>query len=281
MHLVRVAPRVLSNAQTFLVAGVLGLAALAATGAAPALAQSGDELEALKAEIQGLKAGQAAMQKDLTAIKEMLVRATRGQSQARAQTKFEPQDLSIADAAALGAADAPVTLVEFTDYQCPFCRRHSAQTKPQLVKDYVETGKLKYVLREFPLAQIHPQATKAAEAALCAGDQGRYFAMNQAFFADQRKLAPADLKAHAEGLGLDVAGFSECLDGGKYAERVQKDLADGAKAGVRGTPTFFLGLTDPADATKIRATKVLRGAQPYGAFKQAIDELVAEAAKGS
>ena len=94
-------------------------------------------------------------------------------------------------------------------------------------------------------------------------------------------LAPADLKAHAETLGLDVAGFSECLDGGKYAERVQKDLADGTKAGVRGTPTFFLGLTDPADPAKIRATKALRGAQPYALFKQAIDELVAEAAKGS
>ena len=281
MHLVRVAPRVLLNAQALLVAGALGLAALAAAGTPPALAQSADELGALKAEIQSLKAGQAAIQKDLTAIKEMLVRATSGQGRERSEPPFEPQDLSIAGAATLGAADAPVTLVEFTDYQCPFCRRHSAQTKPQLVKDYVETGKLKYVLREFPLAQIHPQATKAAEAALCAGDQGRYFAMNQAFFADQRKLAPADLKAHAEGLGLDVAGFSECLDGGKYAQRVQKDLADGIKAGVRGTPTFFLGLTDPADATKIRATKALRGAQSYAAFKQAIDELLAEAEKGS
>ena len=279
MQLVGVAPRVLSNAQAWLVAGALGLAVLA--GAAPALAQSGDELGALKAEIQALKAGQAAMQKDLTAIKEMLVRATRGQSQARAQTKFEPQDLSIAGAAALGAADAPVTLVEFTDYQCPFCRRHSAQTKPQLVKDYVEAGKLRYVMREFPLAQIHPLATKAAEAALCAGDQGQYFAMNQAFFADQRKLAPADLKAHAEALGLDVAGFSECLDDGRYAERVQKDLADGIKAGVRGTPTFFLGLTDPEDPTKIRATKALRGAQPYAVFKQTIEALLAESAKGS
>ncbi len=281
MYLVRVAPRVLSNVQAFLVAGVLGLAALAATGTSPTLAQSGDELGALKAEIQALKAGQAAMQKDLTAIKEILVRATRGQSQARVQTKFEPQDLSIAGAATLGAADAPVTLVEFTDYQCPFCRRHFAQTMPQLVKDYVETGKLRYVMREFPIQSIHPKALKAAEAALCAGDQGKYWEIHDVFFADQRKLAPEDLKAHAEGLGLDVASFNECLDGDKYAQRVQKDLADGVKAGVRGTPSFFAGLTDPADPTKIRAIKYLNGAQPYVVFKAAIDALIAQAAKGS
>ncbi len=281
MRMVRVAARVISNAQAWLFGGVLGLAALATSGAVPALAQSGDELGALKAKIQALKADQAAMQKDLTAIKEILVRATRGQSRARAQTKFEPQDLSIAGAATLGAADAPVTLVEFTDYQCPFCRRHNLQTKPQLVKDYVETGKLKYVLREFPIQSIHPKALKAAEAALCAGDQGRYWDMHEAFFADQRKLAPEDLKAHAEALGLDAAGFSECLDGGRYAQRVQKDLADGIKAGVRGTPTFFLGLTDPEDPTKIRATKALRGAQPYAVFKQTIEALLTESAKGS
>ncbi len=274
-------PSASATMRRLVLAGALALAALLVAGAQPGLAQSGDELGALKAEIQALRAGQAAIQKDLAAIKEILVRATRGQGQARVQTKFEPQDLSIAGAPALGAADAPVTLVEFTDYQCPFCRRHFAQTMPQLVKVYIETGKLRYVMREFPIQSIHPKALKAAEAALCAGDQGRYWDMHEAFFADQRKLAPEDLKAHAEGLGLDVAGFSECLDGGRYAERVQKDLADGIKAGVRGTPTFFLGLSDPEDPTRIRATKALRGAQPYAVFKQTIEALLAESAKGS
>ena len=257
------------------------LAALLFVGTGPAVAQSAEEMDALKAEIETLKQGQQAIQRDLAVIKQLLQQRPQARAQARAQVPFEPTELSVAGAPALGDVAAVVTLVEFTDYQCPFCRRHSAQTKPQLVTDYVETGKLKYVIREFPLAQIHPNALKAAEAALCAGDQDKYWAMIELFFQDQRRLAPEDLKAHAEGLGLDVASFSECLDGGKHAQRVQKDLADGVKAGVRGTPTFFLGLTDPADATKIRATKALRGAQSYAAFKQAIDELLAEAEKGS
>ena len=249
-------------------------------GTSAGQAQSGDELEALRSEIQALKQGQASIQKDLAAIKRLLQQRPQASSGPRTPP-FKPLDLSIADAPYLGEAEATVTLVEFTDYQCPYCRRHSLMTKPRLVKDYVETGKLKYVVREFPIASIHPRATKAAEAALCAGDQGKYWDMSKAFFANQRKLAPEDLKAHAEGFGLDMASFSECLGGGKYAERLRKDFKDGATAGVRGTPTFFLGLTDPADATKIRATKTLRGAQSYAAFKRAIDELVAEAAKGS
>jgi protein-disulfide isomerase len=264
------------SARRLLIVGA-ALAAISLAAAPAALAQSGDDIDALRAEIEALKAGQAAMQKELGEIKEILVRATRG----RTQQAFQPQDVAIADAPYLGQTDATVTLVEFTDYQCPFCRRHAAQTKPQLVKDYVETGKLKYVLREFPIASIHPQATKAAEAALCAGDQGRYWDINEVFFANQRQLGIDDIKAHAEGLGLELASFSECLDGGKYAQQVQNDLQDGTKAGVRGTPTFFLGLTDPEDQTKIRATSVLRGAQPYSAFKQAIDELIAKPAKGS
>ncbi len=198
-----------------------------------------------------------------------------------ATPEFKPQDLTIVDAPYLGQPDAVVTLIEFTDYQCPFCRRHNTQTKPQLIKDYVETGKLKYVLREFPLAQIHPQATKAAEAALCAGDQDKYWDMNALFFANQRKLKPTDLLAYAGDLGLDMARFSACLDDGKHAKRVQSDLQAGIKAGVRGTPSFFLGLTDPSDSTKIKATKVLRGAQPYSVFKQAIDQLIAESEKRS
>ena len=243
-------------------------------------AQSGDELEVLRSEIQAVKEVQKAIAKELEEIKRLLKAPPRAVGGSRPQP-FEPQDLNIADAPYLGQVEATVTLVEFTDYQCPYCRRHSLMTKPRLVKDYVETGKLKYVLREFPIASIHPRATKAAEAALCAGDQGKYWDMSKAFFANQRKLAPEDLKAHAEGLGLDMASFNACLDGSKYAARLRKDFKDGATAGVRGTPTFFLGLTDPADPTKIRAVKTLRGAQSYAAFKQAIDALIAEAAKGS
>lgn len=267
---------VLESAWRLLIVG--GMLATVSLAAAPAArAQSGDEIDALRAEIQALKAGQAAMQKDLDEIKDILVRITRG----RTEQAFEPQDVTIGDAPYLGQVDATVTLVEFTDYQCPFCRRHAATTKPQLIKDYVETGKLKYVVREFPLTQIHPHAAKAAEAALCAGDQDRYWDLSDEFFADQSKLGTDDIKAHAESLGLDVASFSECLDGGKYAQRVQHDLQDGLKAGVRGTPTFFLGLTDPEDQTKIRATIMLRGAQSYAAFKQAIDELIAKSAEHS
>ena len=259
------------------VTGVLVAAALAIMAAPRALAQSDGELQALQAEVRVLRAGQAAMQKQLAEIKQLLNRAARG----RTETAFQPQQITVADAPYLGRPDAAVTLVEFTDYQCPFCRRHSAQTKPRLIKDYVATGKLRYVLREFPLARIHPQATKAAEAALCAGDQDKYWDLNAVFFANQRKLKPTNLLAYAEGLGLDMTRFGECLDDGKYAKRVQADLAAGAKAGVRGTPTFFLGLTDPADPGKFKASQVLRGAQPYTAFKQAIDQLLAQSDKSS
>ncbi len=270
-----------NHSNSWVKTATFALAALLLVGTEPAVAQSAEEMDALKAEIQALRAGQAAIQKDLAAIKEILVRATRGQSQARAQTKFEPLDLGIAGAATLGAAIAPVTLVEFTDYQCPYCRRYNLQTKPQLIKDYVEAGKLRYVLREFPIESIHPRAFKAAEAALCAGDQDRYWDMNALFFRNQKRLRPEDLVRHAETLGLDMAGFRDCLDGGKYTQRVRDDLRDGTAAGVRGTPSFFLGLTDPDDPSKIKATKFLRGAQPYLVFKQAIDALIAQAAKGS
>jgi protein-disulfide isomerase len=266
--------------QKWLAATCLALAALWLVTAGPAAAQSAVEVEALKSEIQALRQGQAAIQKELTEIKRLLRQRPRART-ARRDPPFEPTDLSVAGAPALGAAMAPVTLVEFTDYQCPYCRRYNLQTKPQLIKDYVEAGKLRYVLREFPIESIHPRAFKVAEAALCAGDQDRYWDMNALFFRNQKRLRPEDLVRHAETLELDMTGFRDCLDGGKYTQRVRDDLRDGAAAGVRGTPSFFLGLTDPDDPSKIKATKFLRGAQPYPVFKQAIDALIAQAAKGS
>lgn len=258
----------------------VALAILLFLGAGQAVAQSAEEVEALKSEIQALKQGQLAIQRDLAVIKQFLQQ--RSQAQARAQPQpFKPTELSVAGAPSLGEQDAVVTMVEFTDYQCPFCRQHSLQTKPRLIRDYVETGKLRYVLREFPIESIHPQAMKAAEAALCAGDQGKYWDITALFFQNQRQLKPEQLMAHAEGLELDMAVFKDCFESAKYAEQVRNDLRVGTTAGVRGTPSFFLGITDPDDPSKFKATVFLRGAQPYVAFKQAIDALIAKSTKGS
>lgn len=247
----------------------LGVLSLAAT---PAPAQSEDEIQALKEEIETLKQGQASIQKslqDVLAILEPLRRRTEAQ-------KFEPKDLDLAGAARRGAAEAPVTLVEFTDYQCPFCRRHFQSVMPQILKDYVDTGKVRYVLKEFPIPSLHPGAPKAAEGALCAGDQEAYWEMHDLIFQNPKAVSPDQLKAKAAELALDVAAFSDCLDSGRFQEQVSADSAAGRDLGVRGTPSFVLGLTDPENPDKITTTKLIRGAQGYGAFKQAIDELLSE-----
>jgi protein-disulfide isomerase len=170
--------------------------------------------------------------------------------------------------------------VEFTDYQCPFCKRHITRVFPQIKKDYVDTGKVKYVLREFPLKSIHPNAPKASAAALCANDQGKYWEMHDKIFESPRKLAPADLKGHAEALGMDIAAFEGCIKDDTHGKRIAADVQAGSKAGVRGTPSFFFGKTGAADAKKIRATKFLRGAQGYPQFKKVIDGLLASAKTG-
>lgn len=144
---------------------------------------------------------------------------------------------------------------------------------PQIEKEYIKTGKLKYVARDFPLEAIHKDAFKAAEAAHCAGDQGHYWEMHTRLFANQRALGPKDLPQHAQTQGLDVPKFQRCLESGKYAARIRKDLEDGQKAGVTGTPGFFLGVTEPNDP-KVKALRVLKGAQPYASFKDAIDSLL-------
>jgi protein-disulfide isomerase len=131
---------------------------------------------------------------------------------------------------------------------------------------------VKYVLRDLPLESIHPFAFKAAEATHCAGDKGKYWEMHDRLFGNQRELARKDLSKHAEALGLDVAAFDQCLDSGKHAGRIRKDMAEAQRLQTTGTPTFFLGLTD-ANGTQVKGTK-MSGAQPYDAFKAAIDRLL-------
>lgn len=160
----------------------------------------------------------------------------------------------------LGDPDAPVTMIEFGDYQCPFCRKLFTETEIQLRKEYIETGKLRMIYRDFPLDQIHPFARPAAEAAECARDQGKYWIYHDMLFTKQDDLATLDFALEAGKLGLDQSQFKECYQNKKYAAEVEKDYQDGLAAGVTGTPANFIN------------GKFLPGAQPYEVFKAAIEE---------
>ncbi len=247
---------------------LLALVLLAAFWAGPGLAQSPEEFDALRRDVEALKKGQDEIQKRLDAI----VSALRGR---RAPEPFKEVVLSVDGAAVLGDPNAKVTLIEFSDYQCPYCARFFRETLPRLVEDYIETGKVRLVYRDFPIASLHPAAFEAALAARCAGEQGRYWEMHDRFFADQKVLAEKDWPAQAQALGLDSVKFQACLESDRHTAKVRQDMAAGQEAGVRGTPTFFLGLSDP-DAATVKATKMLRGARPYNAFKELIDALLSE-----
>lgn len=251
-----------------LAGAVAAVVVLALAGASAASGQKVDE--SLRVEIDGLKREQAAIRKELAEIKELL--RARGAS---AQTAPGDVLVAVRRAPALGQESARLTIVEFSDYQCPFCRQHSSQVLPELVKEYVKTGKVRYVFRDFPIASLHPQAHRLHEAAHCAGDQGRYWEMHDRLFEDPQRTEPRDLVARARALGLDEPRFERCLAGGIHAATVRQGIADGEKARVRGTPTFFVGLTEP-DGAPIRPQRLVVGAQPYAAFRQAIDTLLAE-----
>lgn len=148
----------------------------------------------------------------------------------------------------------------------------------QIEKEYIDTGKLKYVHMDFPLEAIHKQAFKAAEAGHCAAEQGKFWEMKNQMFENQKTLDT--WKTHAEVVGLNAEQFEGCLNSGKYAPEVRKDMAQAQKAGITGTPGFFLATTDPA-SSKVRTVRFLSGAQPFASFKAQIDALLAPPEKAA
>jgi protein-disulfide isomerase len=230
--------------------------------------QSAEDLRILREEVKALKASQAAMQKELQEIKNLLLAS---QAQPQAPVPFRETILAIDSGYVKGNKQAKLVLVEFSEYQCSFCARFARETMPQIEKEYIDTGKMRYVFMDFPLA-MHAHAQKAAESASCAHEQGKYWEMHERLFANQAALGPEAFLKHAETLGLDVARFKQCLEGGKYAPKIRAATAEGQKAGVTGTPAFLLGFVS-ADG-KVKATKKIVGAQPYAAFRDAIETLL-------
>lgn len=170
-----------------------------------------EEIKALRREVEALKETHQAIVKDLADIQKKLVQVL-----PPPPVRAIDAVLEVGDAPVKGSKDATLTLIEFSDYQCPFCRRHLETTLPQLDKDYIATGKLRYVFRDFPLESIHAHASKTAEAPHCAGEQGKYWEMHDRLFANQKALAPEKLPEHAQAIGLKAEAFKTCLDSGKY-----------------------------------------------------------------
>jgi len=174
---------------------------------------------------------------------------------AGAKVNIEPDE----DDPVLGSAEAPVTIIEFTDVECPFCQRHHVTTWPMIKSEYIDTGKVKYVTKHFPLEQLHPRATPGAIAAQCANEQGKFYEYLGKMFANQQALADDNLLAYAGEVGLDQGRFEICVDNPETAVAVTKDQQAGLAAGVTGTPGFFIN------------GKRLDGAQPFAQFKTLID----------
>jgi protein-disulfide isomerase len=181
----------------------------------------------------------------------------------------EPAALPITGDATRGSRHAKLVLVELSDYQCPFCGRYAKNTYPLIDQNYVRSGRLQYVFKNFPLEEIHPRALKAAQAAECAGRQGKYWPMHDRLFASQESLDEEGLVRDAMALGITMSAFMECLDG-ETESHVRKDVEEGRLAGADATPTFFLGTRQPDGTLKI--LRKLTGAMPYDSFKAALDE---------
>jgi len=229
-----------------------------------------DDVAKLRRDIDSLKAQQAAMQKDIDAIKSFLQQLVRRP----AEEALVNASISISGKPSKGSPTAKVTLIEVSDYHCPFCRRHMQATQPQIDTDYINNGKIRYIFIDYPIEQLHPEAFKAHEAANCAGDQDKYWEMHAKLFAAPTRDA-GQLVSQAQALGMDRGKFRSCLESGKYATPVRESVARMEQLAVDSTPTFLIGMT-PAAGQPMKILKVVKGAVPFSAFKAAIDPLLSQ-----
>jgi protein-disulfide isomerase len=189
-----------------------------------------------------------------------------------AQAPDEKVRIDLTGVNVLGKADAPLTLVEFTDLECPYCRTFHVSTFERIKREYIDTGKIRFVSRDFPL-DFHPNARPAAQAVRCAGEQGKFWEMRHHVTLNASGLSSAVYEKLARELKLDLPRFSACAGTESHKEAIDRDLSEGMSAGVTGTPSFVLGRTVPG--TTLEGIRIV-GAQPYPAFEARIKALLAE-----
>ncbi len=200
-------------------------------------------------ELQSLRASHRQLASDLAQLRGMPV-------------------IDVTGAPALGSADAVVTLIEYSDYECPFCIRHFNETMPKLAP-LIDAGRLRYVFKDLPIDQLHPDAIRAHEAARCAADQGKFWPLHGRLFSPPGSHTNTALEAQALAAGLDAEPFRECLDSRRHTAEIQASVTQAFEMGAQGTPAFFLGARDPA-TNQVEVVQVISGAQPFPVFEEAI-----------
>lgn len=200
------------------------------------------------------------MLKELRQIRQILERISQPQQPA-APPQPTTAKITNLKGFVMGRPDAPLTMIEFTDLQCPFCRQYVSTTFDELKKNWIDTGKLRYISRDFPL-DFHPQAMPAARAARCAGEQGKFWELRYTLMRNANLLSADYITKTAESLKLDTKAFASCIASTKFDAEIQADLQEGTRIGVTGTPTFVIGKTTAASVEG----PIIVGAMPYAAF---------------
>jgi len=231
------------------------------------------DLSALRTDVRALQAEQQQIITRLDELKQLLQANGRPANSAVLPIPQPPSTLDIHGENFKGDSGARVAIVEYADFECPYCGQHARDVYPQIVESYIKTGKVKCFYRDLPLP-MHPHAMSAARAGRCASEQGKYWEIHDNLFANQTALGLKDISDRAQGLGIDVEKLSECLSTEKYADDIRKSMAEAQQLGIQGTPTFFLGIIG-SNGDVVSVEKRIVGAAPYEVFKTDLDALLA------
>lgn len=239
---------------------------------APIAQQSQPDIDkrvaALEAQVRALTA-------QIAALRSMISAQTAPPAPQTAPRPAGPeidQVISIAGRPTKGQSSAKLAIVEFSDFQCPYCGRYSREIYPQVIREFVNTGRAQYVFRHYPIESLHPDATNAAKAGECAFAQGKFWEVHDRLFDNQARLQLAQLPTYTQGLGIDDAQFRACMTSPAVASKVTADLQQGRQLGVTGTPYFFIGLVLPNN--QVRLLRQLKGAAPLETFRTAIEAVI-------
>lgn len=244
-------------------------AAMVMAGGSPGWSQAPtSELEALRREVRQLRSVVEAQQAALAELKAALARLETSAKKAQSEEAGKEVTVDIAGQPFKGRPDAPVTIVEFSDFECPFCARFFRDVLPSVERELIAAGRLKYVYRDFPLP-VHPYAEEAAYAGICADRQGKFWPMHDRMFSNPRALDPTSLRQHGRDLGLDAGLFESCLRSDEPKAEIERDRRDGMAAGVRGTPAFVIGRTQGTTVTG----EIMIGVQSLEVLRNKVEAL--------